>query len=956
MISDEQRGSAPGASGAPVAMRIKLRYRSVDEFVDEFAKNINRKGLFLASPRPRPVGTELLVDLRLADDEPVVSCRGVVRWIRGSGGAGGNGLSGMGIEILEADEETRQVLQRVELARTDLALGDNDAIPGSPPGWQPAGRNGRRPALSAAALLARASAEVSRATGTTSDGDDDLARLLGDDGSGSESDAILSRAKKLAASLAGDGGAVSDIAELKALSPPGNGGDGSTGALSSADVASELAALLGRAPVTPRRHRAPARVELPPAASPGRPAPDRRVRSRQGPARPTASRPAASSPAGTPRQSPPSRRPVAARVTPSRPSAAPSRKPATPSRPAVTRPAPTPPSAAPADAPPPVSSGRSETIVDSGPEIPVPPGDVGTEAGFLEHATVVADRPEEFARAVDRIGQRIEQRAEQQAAAPAGGEDGPGRLRLEPTEEELEEQLEQAQLVLEAALDDLAGSIEPSEEIVIGDDEEIVIGDELDVGPNMIVESEEAVAAPEPAEFVGSVPVTDPMGPDPDRTLMGQPVAPLPAAAQPYDDRAMLATPISGPPRVGKSAADDIETAEKAVDLEKLFAEAEAEGGLEAPLQEPALHGAFDEDEFDEQPTALVDRADAVIASLTAEAAHFAARSSAGAGDGAAIVREAVFDSVMSSQEARREEERAAAVRARADSASDGLDALVDSLSRNLHADALDADDLMASDLDALARSNPGMARFGDRDLAMEPGDTGDIEEYTLEPTSPPFEVANDGHLVPLGSNDGIFGPADMHARAFTEAEAVSMDASDSIMDVLDQLDPFADGPASVPGVATRDPLLGVDAALESLEDDNEQAVELDMDEDIELLDDADLIDDSEFIAADPPYDPDASRPHASPLLHPTPPPQTPRPQRISSPPPHTPRPQRISSPPPHTPPPQHASGPIAQLTPPPELETDDAVPEPIDPESSGGQSGKRKRGFFRRIFNKEDG
>lgn len=918
MISDEQRGSASGSSGAPIAMRIKLRYRSIDEFVDEFAGNINRKGLFLASPRPRPVGTEVLVDLRLADDEPVVSCKGIVRWIRdGAGSAGGTGdrLSGMGIEILEADAETQRVLRQIERARIDLSLGDNDAIPHSPPGGRAARRNGRRPALSTAALLAQAAAEVSGEVSeevsghvgatTAADGDDDLARLLGDQSRGSEIDSILTRAKKLATSLTGSAGESSDIAELEALSglsgsSSSPGGAAGKDELSSTAAAAELAALLGRAPVAPRRHRAPAKVELPPAAPPGRPAPQRPAAARPAPKRPVEIRPA-------------------------------------PKPLAKTRPAPVPPPAPPASATPAArpgaATGRSETVVESSPAIPVQFTGDQVQDEFLERETAVTDRPEELAREVDRIGQEIDRRAEEQAALATGtgGAAGPDKLRLEPTEEELEEQLQQAQLVLEAALDDLAGSIEPSEEIVIGDD----------VASEMIIESQSAVASPEIASAVDSVPFSDPMGPDPDKTLMGEPMAalpdavavdmneieertvmarPLPGARLPHEDRTMTARPISGPPRAGKSAADDIETAERPFDLDQLFGE--DEDGLGDPLQD-----SFDDDEFDEQPTALVDRDAAVLEALDDLSGRAGRSPGGGAEDIAAIVREPVFDSVRASQEARRQQEEAesaeaAAADARGDSTPGGIDALVDSLSRDLDADALDADDLMASDLDALARSTPAKPRFGPPGFtAMEPGDPDEPEEYTLEPTMEPYGSSNDDEAgSPFEASDGP-------GRAFTEADVVSMDASESIMDVLDQLDPFAGEQGSGSGVATGGPPAGVDAALESLENDSVEPVELDMDDDIELIEDSEL-------TADELGD---GLPSVRPPRHPTPP--------------IPPRPQRNTSPPLPASRPHHTSGPIPQVTPPPELADDSAVPQAIEPEKSG----RKKRGFFRRIFNKED-
>ncbi|MCG8420125.1 MAG: PilZ domain-containing protein [Proteobacteria bacterium] len=184
MTSDEQRSQAPRVKGSPIALRIKLRYSSVDEFVELFASNVNEKGIFLASKTPRPVGTEVHVELRLDDDHPVLSCRGLVRWTRQ---VGARGEPGMGIEFVEVAPETRPILQRIGAVRATLGV-DRHTIPKS---HEERGNGKKR--VSVADLIARASAAV---TDDPDWSEAQLAELLTDNVP--TLDAALIRARELA--------------------------------------------------------------------------------------------------------------------------------------------------------------------------------------------------------------------------------------------------------------------------------------------------------------------------------------------------------------------------------------------------------------------------------------------------------------------------------------------------------------------------------------------------------------------------------------------------------------------------------------------------------------------------------------------------------------------------------------------------------------------------------------
>ena len=68
------------SSNAPV--RVRLRYASFDDFIERFAPNVTRGGVFLASRTPPPVGTTFAFEIQLAGGEVALAGDGKVTWIK----------------------------------------------------------------------------------------------------------------------------------------------------------------------------------------------------------------------------------------------------------------------------------------------------------------------------------------------------------------------------------------------------------------------------------------------------------------------------------------------------------------------------------------------------------------------------------------------------------------------------------------------------------------------------------------------------------------------------------------------------------------------------------------------------------------------------------------------------------------------------------------------------------
>jgi molecular chaperone DnaK len=120
-----------GGERQPVPLLVRLPYGSVDEFVERFAINMSRGGIFLRARDPRdlrPVGTILSLEIRIQPGETVLRAVGVVRWIQSPEPAASGKpplAPGMGIQFTKLDEASRAVVDRM------VALREKRGAPGA---------------------------------------------------------------------------------------------------------------------------------------------------------------------------------------------------------------------------------------------------------------------------------------------------------------------------------------------------------------------------------------------------------------------------------------------------------------------------------------------------------------------------------------------------------------------------------------------------------------------------------------------------------------------------------------------------------------------------------------------------------------------------------------------------------------------------------------------------------
>jgi uncharacterized protein (TIGR02266 family) len=121
-VSSNQPGATPPAPPASAPVRVRLRYAAFETFIEKFAPNVTRGGLFLASRTPRPVGEVFAFEVQLAGGEVALSGDGKVTWVREFDPAAPNKPHGMGVQFLRLDGPSRDVLNQM-LARKAGATG-----------------------------------------------------------------------------------------------------------------------------------------------------------------------------------------------------------------------------------------------------------------------------------------------------------------------------------------------------------------------------------------------------------------------------------------------------------------------------------------------------------------------------------------------------------------------------------------------------------------------------------------------------------------------------------------------------------------------------------------------------------------------------------------------------------------------------------------------------------------
>jgi uncharacterized protein (TIGR02266 family) len=118
---------------APIALKIRYKSASVDEFAEQYAADISRGGVFIKSKSPLDVGTLLKFELQLKDETELVAGVGRVVWIRKLEDAYEDHPAGMGIKFVKMDGQSRSFVEDLVNKRgTDLGRFDQGSTDVTP--------------------------------------------------------------------------------------------------------------------------------------------------------------------------------------------------------------------------------------------------------------------------------------------------------------------------------------------------------------------------------------------------------------------------------------------------------------------------------------------------------------------------------------------------------------------------------------------------------------------------------------------------------------------------------------------------------------------------------------------------------------------------------------------------------------------------------------------------------
>ena len=98
---------------ATATVRVRLRYSDLDTFVERFAPNVTRGGIFLASRSPRAEGEIFRFEVQLSTGVVALAGEGKVIWVKPYDPAEPQKPHGMGVQFVQIDPGSRETLTRI---------------------------------------------------------------------------------------------------------------------------------------------------------------------------------------------------------------------------------------------------------------------------------------------------------------------------------------------------------------------------------------------------------------------------------------------------------------------------------------------------------------------------------------------------------------------------------------------------------------------------------------------------------------------------------------------------------------------------------------------------------------------------------------------------------------------------------------------------------------------------
>jgi molecular chaperone DnaK len=113
-----------------VELNLRLAFGSVEEFIERWALNISRGGIFVRTLGARPSGTVVSLNIELENGLQVLRGQGVVRWSTTPSAPGEPPRDpGMGIKFTRLEPESREIIERMIAGRGGAAMEEEPPAP-----------------------------------------------------------------------------------------------------------------------------------------------------------------------------------------------------------------------------------------------------------------------------------------------------------------------------------------------------------------------------------------------------------------------------------------------------------------------------------------------------------------------------------------------------------------------------------------------------------------------------------------------------------------------------------------------------------------------------------------------------------------------------------------------------------------------------------------------------------
>ena len=104
-----------------VSLNVRYKSATVDEFIENHSHDVSKGGIFIKTPSPFPSGTLLKFELRIRDEQSVLSGVGRVVWKRETSQASPDNPAGMGVKFIKLDDRSKMLIARLVDSQTDPA-------------------------------------------------------------------------------------------------------------------------------------------------------------------------------------------------------------------------------------------------------------------------------------------------------------------------------------------------------------------------------------------------------------------------------------------------------------------------------------------------------------------------------------------------------------------------------------------------------------------------------------------------------------------------------------------------------------------------------------------------------------------------------------------------------------------------------------------------------------------